>query len=152
FSMLISLCINVNRFSMHALYRNRLVRAFLGSARAGRRVPDPFTSFDPTDNLPLACVQSGNKPDRLFQVINVAMNVVAVSQDDPVAAGGAIAQDKRAWQERKAESFTMTRLHCGNPNVGYRPTHLYGGGPPPRGRPANEGGLTLGTAMAISGA
>src|SRR5262249_40917580 len=31
--------INVNRFSMHAVYRTRLVRAFLGTARV-RRAPD----------------------------------------------------------------------------------------------------------------
>src|SRR6266480_3455604 len=38
--------IDVNRFSMHGVYRNRLVRAFLGAARAGRKA-DPFTDFDP---------------------------------------------------------------------------------------------------------
>jgi hypothetical protein len=48
-----------------------------------------------------------------------------------------------AWQERKAESFALTRLHCGNPFVRYRATTAYGEG---------EGGITLGTAMAISGA
>ncbi len=42
-SLALSTCINVNRFSMHALYANRLSRAFLGSARAGGRDPDPFT-------------------------------------------------------------------------------------------------------------
>jgi hypothetical protein len=38
-----SLFVNVNRFSLHALYRNRLVRPFLGSARGRTREPDPFT-------------------------------------------------------------------------------------------------------------
>ena len=41
--------INVNRFSMHGVYRNRLTRAFLGAARRAR-APDPFTGFDPDDN------------------------------------------------------------------------------------------------------
>ena len=45
--------VNVNRFSLHAVYRNRLVRAFLGSARPVRS-PDPFTGFDPADNPRLA--------------------------------------------------------------------------------------------------
>lgn len=67
--------------------------------------------------------------NRLFHVINATLNVVSTSNT--------------AWQERKAESFTITRRHCGNAYVGYRPTEQYGG---PRG------GITLGTAMAISGA
>lgn len=141
----LSLFINVNRFSMHALYRNRLVRAFLGSARAravdpgsqppGRRA-DPFTGFDPFDNVHLADLQSKSareepaRGERLFHVINSTLNVVS--------------SQKLAWQERKAESFTMSRLFCGNPYVGYRHTRDYGG--------QAKGGLTLGTAMAISGA
>lgn len=126
----LSCVINVNRFSMHALYRNRLVRAFIGAARAGRRNPDPFTGFDPEDNLHLASLAPKTAKNRLFHVINAALNVVS--------------SENRAWQERKAESFTMSRLHCGNPIVRFRPTAAYGG--------LSKGGLTLGTAMAISGA
>jgi hypothetical protein len=129
-AFLLSYAINVNRFSLHALYRNRLVRAFPGSARAGVRQADPFTSFDPKDNIPLAKSKPKESTDRLFHIINTALNVVA--------------SNNPAWQERKAESFTMSRLHCGNPFVYYRRTQFYGGLP--------AGGLSLGTAMAISGA
>jgi hypothetical protein len=129
-ALLLSMCINVNRFSMHALYANRLVRAFLGSARATERRPDPFTGFDSKDNLPLAQTSPAVAPNRLFHVINATLN--------------AVSSDNRAWQERKAESFTMTRLFCGNPYVSYRRTETYGG--------RRKGGLSLGTAMAISGA
>jgi hypothetical protein len=129
-AVLLSTCINVNRFSMHALYANRLVRAFLGSARVGERKPDPFTNFDPKDNLRLALTAPRVAGDKLFHVINATLNVVS--------------SKNRAWQERKAESFTMSRLHCGNPYVHYRRTADYGG--------RDKGGLTLGTAMAISGA
>jgi hypothetical protein len=135
----ISLFVNVNRFSLHALYRNRLVRAFLGSARGRTREPDPFTGFDPKDNPRLAGLapQGPARPQGevaspvvpLFHVINTALNIVSSSNP--------------AWQERKAEAFSITRLHCGNPLVSYRPTASYGEG---------EGGITLGTAMAISGA
>jgi WD40 repeat protein len=130
FAVLLSTCININRFSMHALYRNRLVRAFLGSARPLQRRPDPFTGFDPQDNQPLAQTAPAGAPSRLFHVINATLNVVST--------------DNRAWQERRAESFTMTRLFCGNPFVSYRRTETYGG--------LSGGGLSLGTAMAISGA
>jgi hypothetical protein len=126
----ISYFVNVNRFSLHALYRNRLVRAYLGSARIpGNRAPDPFTRFDPLDNPPVAALTPRSGADRLFHVINTTLNVVATKNT--------------AWAERKAESFTITRQHCGNSFVGYQPTEEYGG---PRG------GITLGTAMAISGA
>jgi len=44
--------INLNKLSLHAAYRNRLIRAFLGASRSNEeRRPNPFTGFDPTDNL-----------------------------------------------------------------------------------------------------
>ena len=77
-----------------------------------------------------------------MHVVNVTLNLVA---------GGNL-----AWQQRKAESMTITPLHAGSAFVGYRPTtpatvpagmgdktpRLYGG----------EHGVTLGTAVTISGA
>jgi hypothetical protein len=42
--------VNVNKFSMHSMYRNRLIRAYLGASR-GRRHPDPITGFDPRDDV-----------------------------------------------------------------------------------------------------
>ncbi len=129
--------VNVNRFSLHDIYRNRLIRAFLGSARASvshgaPHSTDPFTGFSPDDNLPMSALReslSQKAPGRLFPVVNMALNLVE--------------SDNLAWQQRKAESFAVTPLHSGNPAVGYRPSEQYGG---PRG------GITLGTAMAISGA
>ena len=126
--LITSLFINVNRFSLHAVYRNRLVRAFLGSARARgypERRADAFTGFDADDNLPMAQLPK-EKP---LHLINITLNTLA--------------SKNLAWQERKAEAFSMTPRAVGNPNVGYRPTASY----------ANpKKGITLGTAMAISGA
>jgi hypothetical protein len=48
--LLVPLLIDVNKFSMHSMYRNRLIRAYLGASRY-RRAPNPFTGFDPQDNL-----------------------------------------------------------------------------------------------------
>ena len=128
FSLVLSFFVNVNRFSLHAVYRNRLVRAFLGSARAAAqsdRVPDPFTKFDPSDDPPMGRLRK----ERPLHVINATLNVVST--------------DRLAWQERKAEPFTISPLACGNPSVGYRPTRRFG---------SRDEGVTLGTAMAISGA
>ena len=121
--------VNVNRFSLHATYRNRLVRAYLGAARSftgpdGRplRQPHPFTGFDADDNLEIASLTH----ERPLHVVNMTLNLV----------GG----QELAWQERQADSFTATRLHCGNHRLGYRPSDKY------------ADGLSLGTALAISGA
>jgi hypothetical protein len=98
-----------------------LIRAYLAASRSTRR-PNLFTGFDPADNFKLHELSS-EKP---IHVINSALNLVH--------------GEELAWQERKAESFTMSRLHCGSIEVGYRPSTEYGKG------------ITLGTAMAISGA
>ncbi|MGI8653637.1 MAG: patatin-like phospholipase family protein [Pyrinomonadaceae bacterium] len=49
---LLGLFFNLNKFSLHAGYRNRLIRAFLGATRSeAERNPNPFTGFDPGDNI-----------------------------------------------------------------------------------------------------
>ena len=40
----------INTFSLHSMYGNRLVRAYLGAAR-DNRTPHLFTGFDPHDNI-----------------------------------------------------------------------------------------------------
>jgi hypothetical protein len=67
-------------------------------------------------------------PHRLLHVVNTALNLV----------GG----KKLAWQQRKAEPFAFTPLHCGSFRIGYRRSRHYGG----------QRGVSLGTAAAISGA
>jgi hypothetical protein len=46
-----SLLINLNKFSLHAAYRIRIVRTFLGASRGKQRQPNPFTGFDPLDDV-----------------------------------------------------------------------------------------------------
>jgi hypothetical protein len=71
----------------------------------------------------------------LFHVLNLSLNVV---------------ESKRlAWQERKAEPFTVSPLHCGSALLGFRPSDEYADLPRDKSRPR---GISLGTAMAISGA
>jgi hypothetical protein len=122
--------VNINRFSIHALYRNRLIRAYLGASNP-KRASNPFTGFDEDDNVSMKDLWP-RKEGRWqpFHVVNIALNVVN--------------SQRLAWQERKAEPFTVTPLHCGTAanGLGYRATAEYGG----------ENGMTLGTALAISGA
>jgi hypothetical protein len=122
--------VNVNRFSLHAVYRNRLVRAFLGASRLDRK-PDGFTSFDLRDNPRMTAMWKKDRGStRLFHVVNMTLNLASTS--------------KLSWQQRKAESFTVTPQSCGAARLGYRDTAEYGD--------RKGGGISLGTAMAISGA
>jgi hypothetical protein len=58
--LFVSWMINLNRFSLHAAYRSRIIRAFLGaSRRATERFPNPFTGFDPQDNVQMHELRPG---------------------------------------------------------------------------------------------
>jgi len=145
---LFSRAVRVNRFSLNGLYRNRLARAFLGAART-HRAPQPFTGFDPYDNIRMHTLKPTTaKGGVLYPVVNVALNVTA--------------SDKLAWQERKAEPFIFSPLYSGSAMLrreqdegeerrgAYVSSQIYGGNEPDF---AMEGrGLSLATAMSISGA
>ena len=138
-----ALLIDTNKFSLHAMYRARLIRAYLGASRpSGERDPNRFTGFDDKDNLHMRTLwpepgtrnfACGRPP---YHVVNAALNLV----------GG----ERLAWQERKAESFTFSPLYCGSSNHGYRPT--WSSSAPDAQGYGGSRGLTLGTAMTISGA
>lgn len=128
--------ININRYSLHAMYRNRLIRAYLGASNPSRK-PNKFTGFDPKDNFPVHMLAPQmNQKAKLFHVLNLTLNLVAGKD--------------LAWQERMAESFTVSPLHSGSCNreLGYRSSREYGG----IEKDPDESGISLGTAMAISGA
>jgi hypothetical protein len=142
-------CINTNKFSLHAMYRARLIRAYLGASNL-RRHGNPFTGFDETDNIQMQelwpspqsapAPAGGSTRRRLFHVVNLALNLVH--------------GDRLAWQERKAHSFTVSPLHAGSVAAddggGYRRTGLRPTDPPYHyGGPR---GISLGTAITISGA
>ncbi len=136
-AVVLSHTIDINRFSLHAVYRNRLIRAYLGASNANRR-PNAFTGFDPTDN-----VHMGELSYPPFHVVNMALNLVN--------------GENLAWQQRKAESFTASPLHAGSHRLGFRKVTEYGllaTDPAEKGRQQadNENGLTLGTVVTISGA
>ena len=114
--------ININFFSVHAMYRNRLIRAYLGASNPKRNA-SLFTGFAENDNFRMREIDPALKP---FHVLNLTLNLVA--------------GERLAWQQRKAASFTVSPLHSGNGDLGYRPSAAY------------SDGITLGSAMAISGA
>jgi hypothetical protein len=253
---ILSYRIGVNRFSMAALYRNRLIRAYLGASRYHRE-PNRFTGFDANDNLQMwqlrpEMLSSTDIPDaaafvaalpaprnartnrgagsdavdpRSAVASHVSSNLAPAVTDKPVDAAALAANlndllltttfpfsdavawapendydqtfrnravldhyfgkwirpmavpqgvvvtppddsdalprqkarpplhvvntalnlttgDELAWQQRQAESMTISPYHCGNLRLGFRPAREYGG----------EDGISLGTAIGISGA
>ena len=144
--------VDINEFSMHHFYRNRLIRAYLGASHCLNRRPNRLTGFDATDDLPMASLRPQCEPGLRnygrpyagpYPLFNAALNLVH--------------GDRLSWQERKAASFVFTPKFCGYDyqpvadiadtpplrNAGFRPTSVYA---------YPDGGIHLGTAMAISGA
>jgi hypothetical protein len=246
----ISFLINLNLFSLHAGYRNRLIRAFLGASRPDHeRKPNPFTGFDPADNISmhelrpglfseddfpeavrlagvllnytdatlaqqypkgvaiaayltkrelLPNLQSITNPDAfslklltaLRRDLNVALRERGLAEAFPDLAESAqtfmrgtgyiylnramlesaftplikastldekyrmlhvvsttlnlVGGNNLAWQQRKAEPFSVSPLYSGCFRLGYRDSRFYGG--------RDSGGISIGTAAAISGA
>ena len=140
--------VDINAFSMHHFYKNRLVRCYLGrlARRSARRTGSPGSIPTTTSGWRARSRQRRRRRQQYpgpYPILNCALNLV----------GG----KELAWQERKAESFVFTPKYCGfdldravltKSKAGYargvrrRRTRLL----PRRRRPL------LGMAMAISGA
>jgi hypothetical protein len=138
--------VNINEFSLHHFYKNRLVRCYLGASRSGLRKPNWFTGFDPADDFPIAALRPDDSKLPYYgpyAIVTATLNL---------NAGSELAQ-----QERKASSFVFTPAYSGferpvsndgaplpagiEPD-GYRLTRGY----------SQPSGPAIGTAMAISGA
>jgi hypothetical protein len=90
--------VDVNQFSLHLFYRNRLVRCYLGASNEDRS-PNRFTGFDRHDDMPLKDLRVQKGYDGPYPIMNASLNLVKGKD--------------LAWQERKAESFVMTPQFCG---------------------------------------
>lgn len=132
---LAGLFVNINKFSFHSIYRERLIRAYLGASRTKDRLKtaNSFTGLDiELDNVDLRHLLQ--KP---YHIVNMTLNLVKT-------------QNLR-WQNRKAESFTASALYCGSSSMGegsgnFRKSLEYGL------NRQNNSPISLGTAAAISGA
>ena len=161
---------DVNVFSMHALYGNRLVRGFLGASR--RKVH--ATDEDPGGRLRRGAggrwewLQGpGGAPTGVGGPVRRENPVTGFDRADDIpladlrpwpgvpfplgytgpyqligTALNLVAGDELAVQDRRASSFVLSPGFCGSDETGYAAT--------PAGGNANA--LTLGRAMTISGA
>ena len=163
-SLLFDLMVPTNVFTLHSIYRNRLVRSFVGAANPVRTKGNQetgFLNFFLSDNVRLCELAATARPKGVppqLHVLNMALNV-------PGSADIAL-------QERKALPFTASAIAIGSralPHAdpystasappmrlgSYRPAELYAS----RDRlplfatdPGEQSPLSLGSAIAISGA
>ena len=145
-ALFVSWRVDINEFSIHYLYRNRLVRCYLG-ATVPKRNAQPFTGFSEADNFPLGelKIPIGSidpKDGRPLPILNTSLNVVRGKE--------------LALQTRKARAFALTPIHGGftrplqdtrNWDAAYAPTEKLA-----CKLPGFKHGVTMGTAVAISGA
>jgi hypothetical protein len=175
-ALLMAWRVDINEFSLHHFYKNRLVRCYLGASRERMdRHANPFTNFDLDDDFPLNHLDDPNFSGP-FPIINATLNL---------SSGRNL-----AWQERKGASFIFTPVYSGYdtgrddsgtsnsrrmrvggdadggpPPAGYYPTQLvakteYKAEPDEPETPADAGaaarftndGIMMGTTVAISGA
>jgi hypothetical protein len=114
-----------NLLSLHAFYKGRLSRAYLGASNTARET-EGVTDSAPGDDLPLTSVWN-HDAGAPYHLVNTTLSLVGGSD--------------LATSQRSAENFILSRYHCGSARAGYRCTHQY-----------MSGSLSLGTAAAISGA
>jgi hypothetical protein len=113
FGLMTSRLVRANKFSLHGMYRERLTRAFLGASRSpDERRANPFTGFDPADDLEIGKLAAVTRP---ILVVNMTLNKIG--------------RASLAGLYRKAVSFTATSLHTGSASVGYRSSGEHGSNP-----------------------
>lgn len=162
--LILSRRVNINEFSLHHFYKNRLVRCYLGASatrvtkshgqEGPNRMPDPFTGFDPRDDLKLFKLRS-TEQDKNKDMANKAEAGPTCRVPYPIinAALTVTAGVELATQERKALPWFFTPLYSGfYPARSDDDRDQRGAGSPYANSRFLSQGLNLGTAMAISGA
>ena len=125
FAVLLGLCVNLNYISLHRFYRDRMMETFMPSYAASvRNVTGPSPLADSARLSEMRPYEGGVAP---FHLVNT--NLVLVNSE------------QQRYRMRGGDSFVLTPLHCGSNATGWVETKNY----------MNDG-MTLSTAMAISGA
>lgn len=126
-ALLFALCVNLNYAGPHRNYRNRLMETFLPDKDSV--VKNRWGAATDADTTPLSdmCRKPNRRP---YHLINT--NIVLVDSQ------------KSRYRYRGGDSFVLSPLYCGSQATGWKKTAEY--------RKWPEGGITLATAMAISGA
>jgi len=117
-----------NSLTMHGFYKARLIRAYMGASNAARGAA---TQADITDAVPgddmLLTQLKNTERGAPYHLINTMLNLMGGSD--------------LSTQARSSDSFLMSKNYCGSVRTGFRRTKEYA-----------CGSLSLGTAVAVSGA
>ncbi len=126
-ALVISLVVNTNYLSLHRGYRDRLMEAFLPNLDSVRE--DRWGRATQADRALLQemCQAPNERPYHL-----IGANVVLI--DSP----------RSKYRGRGGDCFLFSPLYCGSHATGWIPTNKY--------MKAGGGGMTLSTAMSVSGA
>jgi hypothetical protein len=137
--------VSINEFSMNHFYKNRLVRCYLGASATKKRIADPFTGFDPKDDIKLSNLRfkddGKHRPRVPYPIVNAALTVTAGVE--------------LATQERKALPWFFSPLYSGFYPARSDDDRV---ARDPQSKPCYadsgilSGGLDLGTTTSISGA
>ena len=169
-AVIMGLRIDINEFSMHTFYKNRLSRCYLGAVVPGRREPDPFSGFDARGKVTVDGV-AHTLPPFVTELLPKGYFRDEARTDEGTYDGpfpifcttlNLTTGEDLATQERKGTSFAFTPLYSGytvgwtdgrkDSDVsynGYVPTEDYAY---PRDKRQVRGGIHIDSAVAISGA
>jgi hypothetical protein len=156
--------IDVNEFSLHGFYRNRLARCYLGATNP-RRSPDPFTGFDEHTE---ATTQSGMRLSELlpkrfggkgFNEGETPADRLPYDGPFPIFCStlNLTFGEDLAWQDRKGACFAFTPLYSGyhvgwTGATGINRLTTFNGYVPTEAFAYPNTGIHLATVTAISGA
>lgn len=125
--------VNINFASLGRMYRDRLMEAFLPDT--GSIEKNKWGEANDSDSKLLAdmCKEPEGKIRRPYHLINT--NVILTNSEDA------------RYRNRGGDSFILSPLFCGSNATGFDKTERF-----MKKRDHQKGGMTLATAMAISGA
>jgi len=151
---------NINEFSMQHLYKNRLVRCYLGASRGKSREPSRLTGFDACDDFPLAYLVPD--PNAVKDCPGIHLDTFQPYHGPyPIISGTLNLKrgTELAKQEREGTGFIFTPLFCGfdspesqEDEKAVAKGHVSRGGYIPTVGYGYPAGPDIGTAMGISGA
>jgi hypothetical protein len=137
---------NINKFSLHNFYRDRLCRAYIFQADSSDfNIHQPIGRVIPKDPIKLSQLyDDGCTTIGPYHIINANLNL---NKQSP-SLDGKVIKDHSDHDEtepifRKGESFIFSKFRCGSEKTGYIRTETYEDA---------DRHIDLGTAMAISGA
>lgn len=127
-AIVVSTCVNVNYLGIHRMYRDRLMETFLPNLDAVKNNSWDLASEADTAVIDAMCQSPNRRP---YHLINTNLVLVDSHQSKYRGRGG--------------DNFLVSPLFCGSDATGWRKSSSYM-------RDGSRQGMTLATAMAISGA